>query len=434
VIGPATRTTGFERQMKNKPDSRAVRSLVEEVVRSGRCTGCGLCESIAGRDRIRMGINMRGHMRPLVTGRVPEAAESTIRATCPGIRVSGTGRPDGHVQVHKVWGPVREVHRSWAASEPVRFTGAAGGTLTALSHYLLASGRVDAVLHVRASRTQPWLTDSLISTDRATATSGAQSRYGPAAPLVQVHRLLDAGQRFAVIAKPCDISAIRALAAVDPRVQAQARYLLTFFCGGVHDEHISTAVIRYHGVEKSDVSLFRYRGQGWPGPLRVQTTAGQVYDLPYPGAWIGKPWRYDMQFRCKICPDAVGEVADLSVPDGWILKDGKPVYDEAPGTNIVVIRTERGLELVQAAVAAGYLVLAPVTMEEVDAMHVNHLNRRLGAPAHALAMRLRGQPALSAPGYRTLLTAKAAGPRRLWRQFRGTLRRVRRGENREPVI
>jgi len=25
-------------------------------VRSGRCTGCGLCESLAGRDRIQMGI------------------------------------------------------------------------------------------------------------------------------------------------------------------------------------------------------------------------------------------------------------------------------------------------------------------------------------------------------------------------------------------
>ena len=356
---------------------------------------------------------MRGHMRPLVTGRVPEAAESTIRAACPGIRVSGTGRPDGRVEVHRVWGQVREVHRSWAASEPVRFTGAGpGGTLTALSHYLLASGRVNAVLHVRASRTQPWLTDSLISTDCATATSGAQSRYGPAAPLVQVHRLLDLGQRFAVIAKPCDISAIRALAAVDPRVQVQARYLLTFFCGGVHDEHTSTAVIRYHGVERSDARLlFRYRGQGWPGPLRVQTTTGQVHDLPYPGAWIGKPWRYDMQFRCKICPDAVGEVADLyMLPDGWILKDGKPVYDEAPGTNVVMIRTERGLASVQAAVAAGYLVLAPVTMAEVNAMHVNHLNRRLGAPAHALALRLRRQPALSAPGYRALLTARAAAP------------------------
>jgi coenzyme F420 hydrogenase subunit beta len=420
--------------MKDMPGSAPPRSVVEEVVRSGRCTGCGLCESIAGRDRIRMGINMRGHMRPLVSGQVPESAESTIRAACPGIRVTGTGPPDGRAEVHPVWGPVRAVHRSWATSEPVRFTGAAGGTLTALGQYLLASGRVDAVLHVRASTTQPWLTDSLISTDSETVTSGAQSRYGPSAPLAQVHRLLDAGQRFAVIAKPCDISAIRALAAVDPRVQRQARYLLTFFCGGVHGEHISRAIIRYHGLEQSDVRLFRYRGQGWPGPLRVQTAAGEVFDLPYPGAWIGKPWRYEVQFRCKICPDAVGEVADLSVPDGWILKDGKPVHDEAPGTNVVVIRTERGLELVQAAVAAGYLALAPVTMAEVGAMHVNHLSRRLGAPANRFALRLRGQPALSAPGYRTLTTVMAAGPRRLWRQFRGTLRRVSAGENREPLI
>jgi coenzyme F420 hydrogenase subunit beta len=419
--------------MRAQPATHPARSVVEDVVRSGRCTGCGLCESLAGRDRIQMGISMAGQMRPLVTGTVPAAAEQAIAAVCPGIRVTGTGSPAG-ARVHPVFGPVRDIHRCWAASPAVRYAGATGGTLTALSQYLLDAGRVDAVLHVRASETRPWLTDCQVSVTARQAAGAAQSRYGPAAPLTRVHELLDAGLRFAVVAKPCDISAVRALARLDSRVADQVRYLLTILCGGVHHAHVATAILRYHGVDEADVRVFRYRGEGWPGPLRVQTAAGQTCDLPYPGAWIGKPWRYDLQFRCKICPDAVGEAGDLSVADGWVLRDGKPRYEEAPGTNVVLVRTGRGQELVSEAVAAGYLVLAPVTMAEVGQMHVSHVNRRLGGPAQLLALRLMRQPALSAPGYRLAATVRAAGPRRLLRQFRGTVRRIRAGENREPLI
>ena len=58
---------------------------------------------------------------------------------------------------------------------------------------------------------RPLETVAQISRTRAEVLAGAQSRYGPAAPLVHVHRLLDEGGRFAIVAKPCDISAVRAL-------------------------------------------------------------------------------------------------------------------------------------------------------------------------------------------------------------------------------
>jgi coenzyme F420 hydrogenase subunit beta len=141
-----------------------------------------------------------------------------------------------------------------------------------------------------------------------------------------------------------------------------------------------------------------------------------------------------MQFRCKICPDAVGEVADLSVPDGWVLRDGRPVHDEAPGTNLAVVRTERGRTLLARAVAAGYLELAPVTLEELERMHGNHPDRKVGGPVQLFALRLSRQPRLRARGYRPVAALRHAGPRVLWKQFTGTLRRIRHRDNREPAI
>lgn len=408
---------------------------LQEVVQAGLCTGCGLCASLAGEDKIKMGINDLGHSRPAFVGALNSAEERTALASCPGVSLTGVGNPKD-VETSATWGPVRSLHRSWAADEKVRYRGAAGGTLTALARFLLESGEVDAILHVQASKTRPWLTEAVISRDPESALQGSQSRYGPSAPLVHVKRLLDDGERFAVIAKPCDISAIRSLSRVDARVDAQVRYLLTLFCGGVHNEAVPRKIMAHHGVSPDDVDVFRYRGNGWPGPTRVQTKAGERFDLTYEQAWQpggGQSWRYELQFRCKICPDAVGETADISAPDGWILRDGKPVYDEAPGTNALLVRTERGRDLIQRAVEAGALQLSELSFEELEQMHTNHVDRRLGAPAQQLALQITRSSRIRLRGYRPLSTLRVSGLRLFWQQFAGTIKRVRRGDNKEPL-
>lgn len=410
---------------------------IEDVVGAGLCTGCGLCASIAG-PAISMGINVEGNMRPLVRKEIGDENNAQIMAVCPGVSVQGPGRPEG-VAVHPMWGPMRDIYRSWSTDPAVRYKAAAGGTLSALGRYLLDSGRVEAVLHVRADDRKPWLTISTVSRTPDEVLAGAQSRYGPSSPLVNVHHLLNEGTRFAVIAKPCDISAIRALGRIDHRVERLVPYMLTIFCGGVHNSHISKAIMRHHGVDEQDVDLFRYRGEGWPGPLRVRTRDGTVHDLSYEDAWRGMKggmkYGYESQFRCKICPDAIGEVADISVPDGWILRDGKPVYDEAPGTNVAIVRTPAGEELLHAAASAGYLEVSPVSIDEIEQMHGgSHSQKKLGASAALLALRLLGQRAIKAPGYRTGAALRHAGLRAVFRQFAGTIRRVLAGENREHLI
>ncbi|WP_271612276.1 Coenzyme F420 hydrogenase/dehydrogenase, beta subunit C-terminal domain [Bradyrhizobium sp. CCBAU 21362] len=328
---------------------------------------------------------------------------------------------------------MRKIHRSWSGEPSVRHKSAAGGTLTALGRYLLTSGRVHAVLHVRADDRKPWLTMSTISRTQDEVLRGAQSRYGPSSPLVNVHRLLEERKRFAIIGKPCDISAVRSLGRVDPRVEWLIPYMLTNFCGGVHSAHIAKAVLRHHGVDELDVALYRYRGEGWPGPLRVQTRDGSVHDLPYPGAWRMGKFGYELPFRCKICPDGVGEVADISVPDGWILRNGKPVYAEAPGTNVVIVRTPAGEELLRGAVDAAYLEVSPVSVEEIEQMHTNH-HRKAAASAALFALRLMGQGTIKISGYRTSDGLKRAGLRGIFQQFAGTIRRVITRENREHLI
>ncbi len=396
---------------------------LDDIVESGLCAGCGLCESLAGRAAVEMELTTDGRIRPRTRTALDPATFDRIMQVCPGVTL--TGPPSDQAgeggTMHGTWGPIASLHRGWASDERLRFHAAAGGALSALGAYLIDSGQVDAVLHIKTSSTNPILSDARISTSAQGVYEGAQSRYGPGAPLTPVYRLLDEGRRFAVIGKPCDIAAIRNLGRVDGRVEKQIPYCLTIFCGGTMSLNMLNRMPKYFGVSPDELSLFRYRGEGWPGATPMESKDGRSFDLSYDESWYAPnvPWTYDLQFRCKICPD------------GWIMEDGKPLHEEAPGVNLIVARTMIGAELVRQAEAAGYLSLEPCRVAALDRMHGDHKSRKTGWPSRMLGLRLAGQPVLRVRRFRKLAAVLAAGPMHSLASLFGALRRARAGLNRE---
>ena len=168
----------------------------------------------------------------------------------------------------------------------------------------------------------------------------------------------------------------------------------------------------------------------------METKDGRSIDLTYDQVWYDPtaPWSYDIQFRCKICPDAIGELADVACPDGWIMEDGKPLHREAPGVNIAIARTEAGRGLVQRAAAAGALTLDSFQLKDMYAMHGDHLDRKLGYPARNLGLALAGQPRLIVRNYRARAAVMRNGFAGNLRAFWGALRRGLAGANREPLL
>src|SRR5215831_10514714 len=191
-----------------------------EIVENGLCIGCGLCRSIAGPDQVELVMTPEGRERPIARRELSEQVLAQINAVCPGTRIGG---PDSAGQSDDagsdiVWGSAARLSIGYASDPVVRFRGSTGGVLTALGQFLLSSGRVKFILHVAASRSAPMRSERRLSFDAAAVLAGAGSRYGPAAPLVDFCEVLDRKEPFALIAKPCDVTAVRNLGQLDPRV------------------------------------------------------------------------------------------------------------------------------------------------------------------------------------------------------------------------
>ncbi|MDH3596957.1 MAG: Coenzyme F420 hydrogenase/dehydrogenase, beta subunit C-terminal domain [Rhodospirillales bacterium] len=364
---------------------------MDEIVTGGLCIGCGLCQSIAGPERVRMVTTPEGRERPVAVTPIPDEALATINAVCPGTQIEGASPealPDD-VETDPIWGPAVPSTLSIAhASDPVvRYRGAAGGVLTALGQYLLRSGEVELVLHVKASPGAPLRSLATVSETPEAVLEAAASRYGPAAVLEDLGGVLAHGRPLAVIAKPCDIGAVRRLAEVDARAKALIRYGLTLACGGASDLGKSFEVLDRLGVREQDLRLFRYRGHGNPGPTRVETKDGRRFDLTYLEMWGDEAgWR--IQPRCKICPDAIGEAADLVSADCW---PGGAPQGEDEGFNAVLARTRVGVGLFERAVAAGALtVVRAIGFRDMDLFQPHQVRKKRAVWARLEGMRAAG--------------------------------------------
>lgn len=349
---------------------------VEQIVAGGLCIGCGLCQAIAGATHIHVVMTAAGRERPIVRAALDESVLQRINAVCPGIRVQGAERRtlSANVAMDVVWGPAERLALGYAGDAEVRHQASSGGVLTALGQFLLSSGRVKFVLHVAAAKRAPMRSEARLSFDAAALLQGAGSRYGPAAPLLDFSSVLARGEPFAVIAKPCDLSAIRNLAKLDERVDRYLRYALTFVCGGASELSKSQEVLEAFGVVESELALFRYRGHGHPGATRVETDDGRAFELSYQKMWEEEA-TWQIQARCKICPDAIGESADVVASDAW---PGGGPSGESDGCNGIIVRTTRGLELYQAALDAGAIEVLPepITFRDFDEFQPHQVRKK----------------------------------------------------------
>ncbi len=401
---------------------RAGAPSLERVIAGELCTGCGLCAGVS-RGAITMALDPAGFARPVPVATVDSETDRIIEAACPGLRLPAWEHAPA-APAHPYWGPFRICATGHATDPETRFSGSSGGLLSALAIHALEAGLVDAIVQLSASEDDPLANRVRVSRTREDILSSAGSRYGPSPVLEEIGALLDRQERFLIIGKPCDISALRLLARIDPRVDRRFPFKLSFFCGGMPSMAGTHAIVSEMGLEGSKLRSFRYRGNGWPGTAAAETADGRRAEMSYARSW-GDFLSGRIQYRCKICPDAVGGVADIACADAWYGGEtGYPQFDERDGRSLILARTPDGERLIRSALAAGRCVMEPLDPAEIDLMQPSQARRKRLIKARTAAARVLLQPVPHYEGLQLDKAAKRAGWREKTRNFLGSARRI----------
>jgi coenzyme F420 hydrogenase subunit beta len=398
---------------------------VAEVVASGLCIGCGLCEAVT-HGRVAMRDTDYGSLRPAPVDGFTPAEEATILDACPGVVAQARDNAGPHHD--PVWGAYATMHYAWAGDPQRRLASATGGVLTALGCHLLESGQAMFVLHVGPDPAAPMRNRWVISETPAQVEANAGSRYAPVAPLAGLERALQREQPFAIIAKPCDLGAVHRLARTDPRIDRWCIARLTLVCGGQSRLGKSRALLAEFGVDEADLSLFRYRGHGNPGLTRVETRDGRAFSKTYVELWEDEAG-WDIETRCKFCPDALGECADIAAADVW--PDATPVGEDE-GFNGIVVRTPAGQALLASAIRAADIVPGDaITPEAFTAFQPHQIAKKRALAARNAGLAQAGMPCIEAIGLRL---AELGDPAGFDAERCGTFRRATQGRFAERPI
>ena len=406
------------------------------IVEQGLCIGCGLCQSIAGPDSIQVVKTSTGYLHPIVVGVLDNETVDDIYDICPGPRVDGLPSDliDEATKVDIVWGPMQRIVRAWAGDPNLRFEGSTGGVLSALASYLLSSKRVEFILHVKASTTEPTFGERHLSFNHVDVMEAAGSRYGPTAALIDIREVLDRGQPFAFIGKPCDISALRNFARHDKRVEQLVKYWLTPVCGGYMQPSSTESFLYRNDVKPEDVTAFRYRGRGCPGPTRIETKE-HVKELHYLDFWGEDASQWSLPFRCKICPDGIGEAADIAASDTW--PGGSPTRQDSendPGTNAILARTSIGLELLESAQRDDAITIDhDVTADDLSCYQPHQMRKKYAVWARYQGLSDEGRIVPQVNRLRIRELAKEQTVETNEHQREGTRRRIRDGKVAVPT-
>lgn len=406
--------------------SRTAKSIAE-VVTSGLCIGCGLCEAVT-KGRVKMKMTGYGSLRPTPADTFSDTEEAQLLAVCPG--VTAKPRQEAGLPIDDIWGSHSIMRYAWAGDPDLRYRAATGGVLSALGVHLLASKKVKFVLHVMADEDQPMRSHWIISDASEQVSTRAGSRYGPVAPLAGFVEALDRGEPFAIIAKPCDIGAVHAFAQTDPRVDELCIIRMVMVCGGQSRLGKSRGLLKEIGITEEELSLFRYRGYGNPGLTTVETKDGRSFTKTYQEQWEDEG-TWELETRCKLCPDPLGEAADIAAADVW--PGGGPTGEDE-GFNGIIVRSKAGEDLVKSAVEAGDLVLAePITPEQFNDFQPHQVRKKHALSARFEGMQAAGLPVIDTKCLRFEKLALRLDEAKRIQQIEGLKQRVKDGRVTEPL-
>ena len=355
---------------------------------------------------------------------------------CPavGLDQSASSKRLGiHPEAFAAFGPILEIWEGHAADPEIRFKGSSGGALTALALHCLENETMAGVLHIGQDPNDSARNSTRLSRTRNDLMACVGSRYAPASVCERLDLVESAEKPCVVIGQPSEISALGKVLVKKPQLADRIGLTLSFFCAGSPSTRGTLDLMQRYKADPAKTEYLRYRGFGWPGFF---STRGKCEQAATEHLAYGDAWAFLQKYRpysTHLFPDGSGEDADISCGDPWY----RTVEPGEHGSSLIVVRTERGRQILKRAIEAGVMVAKPATYEQLAKSQENLTRKRGAVWGRILAFRLLGVPAPQYRGYSLFTNWQHLSSKEKVASVVGTMRRiVRRGYHkraRKPV-
>ena len=341
---------GAKSIVKNNKKARTIDIILEKKI----CVGCGACSVVCPNNCITFVYGQR-YNYPKINERQCTQCGKCLKV-CPSSFLLNGITPVLKNEKEKV----NECYLSYARDDRIRIDAASGGFVTGLIMHLLDKRNVDGAIVARCEGENPIVAESFIARNRESLLSSRGSKYAPVSNCTVLRDVLEKPGRYIFVGTPCMNEALTKLQKMLPELKRSIVLRIGFVCAGMASRLSTKAYIENHGgVNIKDVRRISYRGNGWPGRFRVfGENDTLLMDRPLLRGSLTHLVGHDHYLRCKNCLDHWAYFADIVVSDPWT---NDMVQNEKKGLTAIMVRTVRGKEIIDSAMASGDLIFESIS-------------------------------------------------------------------------
>jgi len=359
---------------------KGCQELETKVIKEGLCSLCGAC------------VGMCPYLM-VYKGRIVLRDNCTIsqgRCTtfCPRISVDLENLSKTIFNAPYTWdeiGTVQQVFMARSSDTTVRATAQDAGLVTALTVFGLEQGFIDSAVLTRFEDKS--LPKGVVASSRHEVLECAGSSYIAAPTIEAFNRATqdDGRKNIGVIGTPCQVLALARIRSAPPEMSKnmdKLKLIVGLFCTWALS-YVDFA--QFLGREVPD-HIVKYDVPPHPASVLLAYTKTERIDIP-----LEKVLPF-VKSACQMCPDLTAEFSDISVGSGR-----REVLD----WNTVIVRTERAMRLINAAIEKGVIETRDIPEENLSRLKAASVNKKkralkniiqkTGSPDNLLYLKTRAE-------------------------------------------
>jgi coenzyme F420 hydrogenase subunit beta len=322
--------------------------LKRYVLDEGLCTGCGACVGLCPYQVIYHDRTVQLHQCDLENGK--------CYAFCPRTATDFAALRELLFEQNDLTpeiGAVKGYYFSQATDPELRKIAQHGATVTALMELALSEGLIDSA--IVSSRDQEFMQNGAIVSDRGVLRKNAGSQFTVSPTVAAFNQLIteDAG-KVGVVATPCQALALAKMKLVkgdNPKID-QLKLVVGLYCGWTLSAEKYTTLLLENNIGLESITKMDI--PAGKNILELFTNNG-AKSIPFDEV------QSCIREACLYCLDSTAEYADVSVGSARFAGN----WEDVRQWNQLIVRTQKGRELVELAIKKGALEVREAPAESL---------------------------------------------------------------------